>query len=142
MNRVLELVVDFITADMGYSKVDIEYHAGKDLTRMCEWIKRFDIGFRGGWSENDLEEFNDCLKKLIEIRDVYQKGRAFVENCKKGHKKGYRDFTLKHIKLYMKDPKKAQEVAKEHLEWTKKWKSERTYYRHKKAIKEMGIEIL
>lgn len=141
MNRILELIVDFITSDMGYSKVDIEYHAGKDLTRMCEWIKNFDKSLKSGWSKFEFEEFRECLKKVIEIRNIYQKGRPFVENCKKGHKKGYRNFTLKHIKLYMNDLEKAQKVAKEHLEWTKKWKSERTYYRHKKAIKEIGIEI-
>lgn len=141
MNRILELIVDFITSEMGYDKVDIEYHAGKDLARMCEWIKRFDKSLKAGWDKDDFKEFKECLRKLIEIRDIYQKGRVFVENSKRGYKKGYRSFTLKYLHFYLDKPKEAQKIAEKHLAWVRKWRSERTYYRHKKALREIGIEI-
>lgn len=141
MNRILKLIVDFITSNIGYSKVDIEYHAGKDLTRMCEWIKRFDKSLKSGWDEIEFQNFKDLLKRLIEIREIYQKGKSFVENYKKGHKKGFSESIFRNMKYYLKQPEKAKEIAIKHLEWIKKWKSERTYYRHKKIIRNMGISI-
>ena len=79
------------------------------------------------------------INKLKEVRKVYQEGLEFYKNKTKGFKKGYRElvFTILQDEIKRGNIDYAKERAKKHLDYIKEFKSERTFYRHKKILKEI-----
>lgn len=70
-------------------------------------------------------------------------GSKFKKNQTKGHRKGYWYKSLLLIQRMISEGKreKAIEFAKGQVEWLKE-RRPATYYRHKKDLKEIGVEIL
>jgi len=89
------------------------------------------------------ESMREYLLELKEIKKSYQQGLPFAKNLTKGQKKGFNYRYEFLIKSLLKRGKKdeAIEYAISHLDWIKRSHSERTYYRHKKNIRNLGIEI-
>ncbi len=108
--------------------------------KLIEWLK---ISMNKE-IDPDVGEYLNIVDEIQEIRQVYQKGKVFVNNHTKGTKKGFNsrkwDFI---IKFYLNQGKieMARSEALQHLNWTKKNYSKRTYYRHKAKIKSLGLDI-
>ena len=68
------------------------------------------------------------------VQDCYQKLLKPLENSQ---------HLLIQIKSYLDrgEIEKAEKEAKKHLEWVKNNYNERTYYRHKKIIRDLGVKI-
>ena len=109
------------------------------------------------WNRNDLfgnYGFDWCVfgkgwwerKKLRRrSRRIYQKGKIFVNNNTKGTKKQFslingRIQTVRFL-LNHNRRERAIEEAKYDLEYIRKYHSERSFYRYKKKIKELGLEV-
>ena len=89
------------------------------------------------------ESMREYLLKLKEIKKSYHQGKPFVKNLTKGQKKGFNFRYAYLIESMLKRDNKEEAIdyAKRHLDWIKNSHSERTYYRHKKRIKLLGIEV-
>ncbi len=89
------------------------------------------------------EEMREYFLKFREIRNVYKNGKSFVNNMTKGKEKGFsfRWYQVVENSLKVGRIKEANEFVKRHLEFVKKWKCERTYYRHLKKVRALGIKI-
>ena len=91
-----------------------------------------------------IKDYMEFFKKIKEIRKIYLKGKSFVKNQTKGQKKGwsfrYIKYNIKYL-INRNEIKQATENSIKHLEFIKKYKSKRTYFYHKKMIKELGIKI-
>ena len=94
-------------------------------------------------SEIENETMREYLLELKEIKKSYHQGKPFVKNLTKGEKKGFNFRYAFMIESMLKRDQKeeATEYAEKHLDWIKEAHSERTYYRHKKKIRSLGIEI-
>ena len=79
------------------------------------------------------ENMRNFLLKLREMKRIIDNGSIFVKNHTKGEKKGFLSRWYDHVEI-MENP----EV---HLDFVKNHYSERTYYRHKKKLKELGLEL-
>jgi len=89
-----------------------------------------------------ITELKEAINELKQIKTSYQKAYVFFKNMQKGCKKGFNyrsnEYGIKYS-LNHNNRDKAIKEAKEHLEYVKKWRSERTYYREKKKLRELGI---
>lgn len=87
----------------------------------------------------DSEEIGRVIKRLTQIKKEHEAGKRFVDNHTKNKKKHvYRYFdTLEY--LAKKDLARAKKQAKELLDFDKRFRSERTYYRHKATLKKIGL---
>lgn len=143
MIELLNKIIEYITYDVWLNEDQYNEEGEKDLKYIISWIKRYDISFKIGIEDYELKKFEKNIQKLREIREVYHQGLPFVRNKTKGYEKGFRNLVFTSLKDEIKrgNMDYAKERAIRHLKWVKKWKSERTYYRHKKIIKELGIEI-
>jgi len=133
-------IIGFIKSNIGLEREDIEERANREIKNI---VKRFFRQSILDISKNESKEFLNLITELREIREVYQKGKSFVKNQEKGKKKGSPRIIYTILKHYIREGKteKAKKEALKHLEYTMKAKSERTYYRHLKKIRELGIEI-
>ena len=143
MIDLLDKIIEYITYDIWINKNEYNEVGEKDLKRIIYWIKKYDITFKLGIDDYDLEKFEKNIEKLKEIRTMYHQGLPFVKNKTKDHKKGDRNAVFMILGNMIKrgDLHDAKERAEKHLRYIKEWKSERTYYRHKKRIRELGLEI-
>ncbi|MFO8019557.1 MAG: hypothetical protein R6U96_13100 [Promethearchaeia archaeon] len=137
-NRIQE-IIRFITLNIGLENEDKKRNAERELKSLITSYFRHS----NPKSKEETIEFQKQIKKLQEIRKIYQKGKPFVKNSEKGVKKGspYQIFSL--LKYYLKEgnQSKAIEESKEHLAYIKSTKSKRTYYRHLKKIRKLGLKI-
>ena len=94
-------------------------------------------------SSIENESMREYLLELKEIKKSYHQGKPFVKNLTKGQKKGFNFRYAYMIESMLKRDQKeeATEYAEKHLDWIKRAHSERTYYRHKKKIRSLGIKI-
>lgn len=139
-------IIDFIKDE--FSKEDklnsklLEHFktAFADYTKLNKKGSKF---FNKELFEMNLETFSTFVKEVKEIRQVYQKGKVFVNNQTKGSKKGFNFRWHQFLEWKVRDGKieEAKKEAIDHLDKIKKWYSERTYYRHLKKIRELGIEV-
>ena len=122
MSDIIEKCIDFIIESYGWERKQIERHAGESLIRLCEFIKKTDNNYKFGWSQFEYKRFKVQLQKLIEIREIYQKGEKFVRNSKRGQKKGRFDLDYQIIEAHLEanDLEKATNTAKKHLERIKR----------------------
>jgi len=143
MIEVLDKIISYITYDIYMNEQEYRERSEKELKRIVEWVEKWSIDFKVGISPYELRNFRKNINKLKEIRKVYQDGLPFFKNKTKGFKKGYREllFTILRDEIKRGNINYAKERAIEHLEYIRKRKSERTYYRHLKVIRELGIEI-
>lgn len=144
MIEILEQIIEYLTDDIWFSEEDYKERGNKAIKRLVDWIEKYDLNFKVGISPYQLRKFRKNINKLKEIRKVYQEGLKFYKNKTKGFKKGYRElfFTLLQDEIKRGNIDYARERAIHHLEYIKKFKSERTYYRHKKILKEdLALEI-
>lgn len=144
MIETLDKIIQYIIDDIYFNEEDYKNKEGKERERLVNWIEKHDLSFKIGITPHELRRFRRNINKLKEIRKVYQQGLSFFKNKTKGFKKGYRNllFTLLQDEIKRGNIDYAKERAENHLDYIKKYKSERTYYRHKKILKEdLGIEI-
>jgi len=101
--------------------------------------------FKEAFYTNHIENetMREQLLKLQEVKKNYWKGLPFVKNLTKDQKKGlnYRWYIFLKKDLEREGMNIARQNALHHLEYIKRNYSERTYYRHKKKIRALGIEI-
>lgn len=144
MIEVLDKIIEYITDDIYINEEDYIERKKKERKRLVDWIEKYYLNFKIGISSYQLRKFRKNINKLKEIRKVYQEGLKFFKNKTKGFKKGYRElfFTILQDEIKRGNLEYAKERAKHHLDYIKKYKSERTYYRHKKVLKEdLALEI-
>jgi len=112
-----------------------------DFNRLIEYyffVSKFNLP-----NEDQTKQMRENFLKIKEIREIYQKGKPFVKNQSKKQKKGinFRWYNFLQMKLDRNELEEAKKEAIKHLEFIKKYQSERTYYRHKKKIRALGIPI-
>ena len=127
----LSSVVDYLSDEFN--------EENKSFKNLVEWYFKLSKATVGIVNESAREN----LLELREIKKSYQQGKPFAKNLTKGQKKGfnYRYGYMIESMLKRGNVEEATEYAKNHLDWVKKAHSERTYYRHKKDIRALGIEI-
>ena len=112
----------------------------KAFRKLVKWyFKLTDVYTSSMTNESAREE----LLKLKEIKSAYQRGIPFIKNITKGQKKGF-NFRYKWMletMLKQGENEEALKYAQDHLIWIRKYHSERSYYRHKKEIINLGIKI-
>jgi len=146
LDFIIEEIINFIKGDFG-KKIDSESH-------LLYWIKQAfnqetkyntpeSFYFNKELFDTKVKDFSNFFKEIKDIKHVYQKGMSFVHNNTRGKKKGFnfRYHQFLKIKIERGEIEEAQKDAIEHLNRIKKYNSERTYYRHKKRIRDLGIEI-
>lgn len=135
----LKDIVRYITSNIGLNGLEVEARANRELDSL---VKRY---FRSSdfTSKEDNRDFLRLIRDLKKIREIYQKGKPFVKNQKRGKKKGSPKIIYSLLKFHLKEgeTEKAKERAKGHLDHIKEVRSKRTYYRHLKKIRELGIQI-
>lgn len=142
---VVRLMIDSILEDISKYILDEISSDLRAKTYLVSRIKSiFDIRTKLYPIEEKREmafNISNEIKKFEKIRKNYHQGKSFIKNKTKGKSKGYRDIIFSLLESYIRnnDLDNAKQKAKEHLEWVQKRRSERTYYRHKKRIKELGI---
>lgn len=124
-------IIDYLTDDISPEE--------RAFKRLVKWY--FKLSRYTSLTEN--EYMKEYLLELKEIKKSYQQGKPFAKNLTKGQKKGFNYRYEFLIESMLKRGKKdeAVEYAISHLEWVKKSCCERTYYYHKKNIRNLGIEI-
>ncbi len=127
----LSSVVDYLTDEFS--------EESESFKGLVEWYFKLSKATVGIVNESAREN----LLELQEIKKSYRQGKPFAKNLTKGQKKGFNYRYEFLIESMLKRDKRdeATEYAKKHLDWVKKAHSERTYYRHKKNIRALGIEI-
>jgi len=131
----LKIVIDFIEYPIiGYDFDDIiEDFGNKELLKKLE-MRMLNINRR----------MRHYIRKSLRYK--YSKpislGNKFKKNQTKGQRKGYWYKSLLLIKNMIKKGREEEAVqfAKGQVEWLKE-RRPATYYRHKKDLKEIGIEI-
>ena len=128
---VIEPIIQYITDEVGHEEAYFK-NAVKWYFKTTQHTTK-----RGS------EDMREYFIQIQNIREIYQKGKVFAINMTKGQKKGHNFRWNYFTKLYIDQGKidKATEYAKEHLDWIKRNHSERTYFRHKKKIKALGISV-
>ena len=128
----------FMSVVMDYLNDDISPEE-KEFSKLVKWF--FKLSPSTILIQN--ESMREYLLELKEIKKSYYQGKPFVKNRTKGQKKGFnfRYAYLIESMLKRDNREEAIEYAKKHLIWIKESHSERTYYRHKKKIRSLGIEI-
>jgi len=127
-------IIRYITSNIGLESEEIEERANKDLKTLINYYFKDTIHTTTEGSKYFLES----IETLKTIRRVYQKGKPFVQNLSKGKRKHDNDRWYRVLlDLSQRDKKEAKEFASKHLQHIKEFKSERTWYRHKKRIKEI-----
>jgi len=111
----------------------------KAFSKLVEWYFKM--------AESTLsithESARDDLLELKNIKLSYLQGIPFVKNRTKGQKKGF-NFRYKWMlesMLKRGENKEALEYARYHLDWIKNNHHRSTYFRHKKEIIILGIDI-
>jgi hypothetical protein len=137
---LLSEIIEYVTDEIGLDESNIRERANRNLKQIIEtYFLTTPYSNR-----KEQEEILSLLRELRQIRKVYRKGKPFVRNQVKGKSKGiisnYIDSVLKRL-VEKGEIEKAKQEAKDHLEGLKKIRSERTYYRHQKRIRELGIDI-
>ena len=128
----------FMGCVMEYLGDDISPEEGA-FSKLVKWyfkIAKYTIKIQN-------ESMREYLLELKEIKKSYHQGKPFVKNRTKGEKKGF-NFRYSYLieSMLKRDNKEeATEYAIKHLDWIKRSHSERTYYRHKKNIRLLGIEV-
>ena len=143
MIELLNKIIEFITDDIWLTEADKNEGDAKRLGRITSWIEKYDLSLKYDQDGFFLEQYKENIEKLKEIRDIYQRGVPFTKNNTKGYKKGTTNLSMQILEGYMKHRtiEENQESALRLLETVKRTRSERTFYRYKKKIKELGIEI-
>jgi len=130
IDDIFEAIIDYIKQDIGMEKEEIEARAEdrlkNELKRNFRYIQYF--------TKDQSENLQEAILELKKIREIYQKGKIFVRNQTIGKKKGLLSRWYDIHKM-SNDP----EFSKKHLDFIKDCYSERTYYRHKKKLKELGL---
>ena len=144
IDLIIEQTIDYITEELGNEK--------KELKRLVEWInfdlkklyplqrKKYHV-----YLSEEIKKYRGLIDKIKEIREIFQKGKPFSDNQTKGKLKQFtpinmRLSTLEYVLKHYGE-ERAKEEAKKDLKSFKSIYSERTYYRFKKRIKELGINI-
>ena len=147
-------MIDIIIEDIiGYITDDLN-HEDRDFRNLIYFINNnMKRSKRKTWSKEgknfkellimDLIKYRGLIEQIKEIRDIYQKGKRFANNQTKGSIKQLTPINMRihSIQFYLNQNniEKAKEEAKFQLESIHRLYSERTYYRMKKRIKELGI---
>jgi len=132
IETTLHYMIKFITHDIGLEKDVIEEHAEENIKRFL----RLMFNHTKDISKFTSDAIQEYILELRKIRNVYQKGKSFVNNNTKGKKKGFLSRWY-DIHEMSNDP----EYSQKHLDWIKRNMSERTYYRHKKKLIELGLAV-
>jgi hypothetical protein len=121
VRKMIDIIVEAITR---FIQDDISPDI-RALSHLKQWFERYKM---------DTKEKYREIRKLIKIRQIYLKGKVFVHNQTKGKKKGLRHklTTEGYYKLLDEEERTKQ------LEFVKLHYSERTYYRHKKILRELN----
>lgn len=129
--------------DVWLNEADYKEKGKKQLKRITSWIEKYDLTLKYDESKFYLKKYKEDIEELKKIRDIYQKGSLFIKNNTKGHKKGPTKLSMQILIGYMKyrTIEENQKSALRMLKEVKRTRSERTFYRYKKKIKELGIEI-
>lgn len=147
-------MIDIIIEDIiGYITDDLN-HEDRDFRNLIYFINNnMKRSKRKTWSKEgknfkellimDLIKYRGLIEQIKEIRDIYQKGKRFANNQTKGSIKQLTPINMRihSIQFYLNQNniEKAKEEAKFQLESIHRLYSERTYYRMKARIKDMGV---
>lgn len=109
--------------------------------RLLKWVDRMTYDFSK--TAEDWEDYRKMFIKLKEIRNIYQKGKSFVNNQTKGKKKQStpinQHLAILEFLLTHKGKNRAKEYIEKELKFFKDVYSERTYYRFKKEVKKLNL---
>lgn len=133
---LLKYTIDYIIDEISEEK--------DNLKRLLSWFDGITYDFNK--TRDDWRVYRKMFLKLKEIRNVYQKGRIFVNNLTKNKRKQFtlinRELSYIQFILDHKGMDLAIEEAKRILKMIKKTNSERSYYRLKKRLNEdLDIKI-
>lgn len=141
---IIEEIIDYIKEDLGNEKRylnNLANYINFDLKRLYPLRRK---KYHEALSR-DIVMYRDLIDQIKKIREIYQKGYPFVRNITKGEKKLFarNNMRLSTIKFCLSHDKKdeALELAKLDADYIRKYNSERSYYRFKKELKKLGLEI-
>ena len=124
-------VMDYLTDD-----ISLEDEAFKKLVKWYFKIAKDTLSIVN-------ESMREYLIELQQIKKSYHQGQPFAKNQTKGEKKGF-NFRYEYMinsMLKRGNKEEALEYSIKHLDWVKRTKSESTYFRHKKNVRALGIEL-
>jgi len=146
-NEEINMIEYIVEEIIDYIKDEIQKEHKLNGRLLVEFKKVFDKENESNPQElieMHLETFLEFIKEIKKIRKVYQRGKSFVNNHTKGRKKGFNFRWFSILKSSVEregiTPKIVNNV-REHLIFIRKYHSERTYYRHLKRVRELGILI-